>query len=176
MVNNKEEVRSIPPSSYFLFFLVIVLALALFILIPVKTVVAEGFESKELLASWKVKEGDDIAIFYTHSVERTEVSEWFKIKGDKLILMEEHFSSFGAGLPADNTYPFKVTDDGFVIYDINKPMHEVVYRTGAVRANHRLKINNEEIEFLSFSKPREAVCFKVVDINLMRYLIGRCRN
>lgn len=176
MVNNKEEERSFPPSSYFLFILIILIALAVLILLPIKTLVAENFETKELLSYWKVNEDDDFAIFYTHSVERTEVSEWFKIKSDKLVLMEEHFSSFGAGLPADNTYPFKITDGGFVIYDINKPMDEVVYRTGAVRANHRLKINNEDITFLSFSKAREAVCFKIMDINLMRYLIGRCRN
>ncbi|WP_425539901.1 DUF1850 domain-containing protein [Microaceticoccus formicicus] len=176
MDNNKEEVRSFPPSSYFLFILVILIALAVLILTPVKILVAENFESKEILTFWKIREDDDLAISYTHSVERTEVSEWYKVKNSKLVLMEEHFSSYGAGLPADNTYPFKITDKGFVIYDINKPMDEVIYRTGAVRANHRLKINNEDVAFVSFSKAREAVCFKIMDINLMRYLIGRCRN
>lgn len=42
---------------------------------------------------------------YTHSVEKTPVYEFFRIKGQKIILEKTLFSSYGAGLPLD--------EDGF---------------------------------------------------------------
>ncbi len=169
MFSVNEEARSIPPSSYFL--IILTLIILVFILFPVKTLVAVDNDSGDVLGVWRIKEGSSVSIRYTHSVERTDVTEKYIIRNNNLVLMEEHFSSFGAGLPADNTYPFKITEDGFVIYDINKTIYDLIYRTGAVRANHILIIDNKEINFTEFSVPRQAVLFGIKNTILLKYLL-----
>lgn len=169
MFSINEEARSRPPSSYFLIFLGVILLIIF--LYPIKALTAVDYETGELIGLWRVKDGSSISIRYTHSVERTDVTERYIIRDNSLVLMEEHFSSFGAGLPADNTYPFKVTEDGFLIYDINKTISELIYRTGAIRANHVLIVNNSEISFTEFSVPRQAVLFGIENTFLFKYLI-----
>ncbi len=142
--------------------------------IPVYVVTARDYENNKMLKMWLPRD-DYFEVFYTHSVELSEVREIYQIdtKGENIILKETLFSSYGAGLPATTKYDFEKTDDGFRIYNINEEFKEVVYRTGAVRANHKLFINNEEYEFLDFSKPMQAIKFSVEKISFIRYLTGR---
>ncbi|MDO5718511.1 MAG: DUF1850 domain-containing protein [Tissierellia bacterium] len=168
MKRYNEGVRRIPPSSYFLVLIAIVFAIVLF---PVKFIVAKDMQGNILFCK-KISEGESIIIEYTHSVEKTTVSEYFKAGKDSLILMEERFSSFGAGLPADKIYPFKIVGDQYVLYDINKEMKEVTFRTGAVIANHRIIIDNHITAFTDFSKPRQAVTFSIENIRIYKYIMG----
>lgn len=132
--------------------------------------------TKDLKKVEYIKKDSLFGIIYTHSVMLTETSEWYKAEGDKLILMEERYNSQGAGLPVNLIYKFRHEKDGdFVLYDMNVPFDSFIYRTGAVRANHRLIIGDKIEYFLEFSEPREALEFTTKKITILNYLLRRCQ-
>ncbi|WFA08388.1 DUF1850 domain-containing protein [Tissierella sp. Yu-01] len=138
--------------------------------IPIKVLLASDFRTGEYLSSWRISEGENFTVVYTHSVELTEVSEIYVIENGKIKLTDTYFKSYGAGLPANTPYKFEITNDGFRIYDINQVLESLVYRTGAVRANHSLLINGEKHMFLDFSQPREGVKLECDNISAFKYI------
>lgn len=141
--------------------------------IPVKVLLASDYKSFDYIKSWRIKDGDIFLVEHTHSVQLTTVSEMYEVDGQDIILRESNFHSLGAGLPATTPYKFELTDDGFRIYDINQKMEYLVYRAGAVRANHRLVYNHKQYDFLDFTEPRTGVKFS---INRMPYFIFKIRE
>ena len=144
-----------------LLILVSILLIILFLFIflwPHHWLLARDDRSCAYLGMWRIQPEEPFTIIYIHSVQLTPVTETyhFNASGD-LILDETLFSSYGAGLPATTPYDFEITEDSFRIYNIQLKMAHLVYRTGAVRANHRLLIGDQDIPFTTFSKPRQAV-------------------
>ena len=121
-----------------------------------------------------MKDGETFIIAYTHSVELCPVTESYLIKDDKIILTETYFESYGAGLPATTPYTFEMKNKGFRIFNINEVMNNLVYRTGAERANHKLIYKNKTYKFLNFSKPRTGVEFKASKVSLLSYIVREC--
>lgn len=158
------------PQYYFIFLLLIIFLLVFFL--PVKVLLATDYKTDKYIKSWRIKE-DRFSIIYTHSVELTEVIETYAIEGDKIILEESYFKSYGAGLPATTPYSFEITHRGFRIYDINQVMTNLIYRTGE-RANHRLILGNNEYRFLDFSKPRSGIKFSIKKLPLGIYIVKEC--
>lgn len=154
--------------KFTLLFLSLFLLLSIF---PIKVLVATDFKTNDYIKSWHIRNGQSFTIEYTHSVQLTPVSETYIINGNNIILMESYFQSYGAGLPSTTPYKFEIKDKGFRIYDINEIMENLVYRTGAERANHKLIINDNEYKFLEFAKPRAGVRFNVKNIMLISYIV-----
>lgn len=156
--------------------LLIILSFALLLLlfVQIEVLVASDYKTYDHLKSWPIKKGEEFAIEYTHSVQLTPVVEvYFIDKNYNIVLKESYFHSYGAGLPATTPYKFEITDRGFRIYDINQIMDDLVYRTGAVKANHKINIKDKTDLFLDFSKPREGVKFSIEKISLLLYLARR---
>lgn len=151
--------------------IILILLLVILWLIPIKVLSASDYKSGKYLKSWAVKEGEEFGIKYTHSVELTEVIENYLVKGDKIILKDTYFKSYGAGLPSTTPYKFEITEKGFRIYDINEEMKNLIYRTGTERANHRLFLRDKEFKFLDFSEPRTGVKLDVKGSSLLLYLV-----
>lgn len=147
------------------------LIILLLFLIPINVLLASDFRTDEYLKSWKIKDGESFTVLYTHSVELCPVSETYLINEDEIILSETYFESYGAGLPSTTSYKFEITNTGFRIYEINEVMEDLVYRTGAVRANHALQLRNRYFNFLDFSKPREGVRFEIGKFSALEYFI-----
>ena len=153
-------------------FILILLISLLLNFIPVKVLLAIDFRTNEYLKSWPITDGDSFSVLYTHSVQLCPVSETYIIRDENIILTETYFESFGAGLPSSTpeSYKFEITSTGYRISEINQLMSNLVYRTGAVRANHVLELNGKEYVFLEFSKPRTGVEFQIKDLSLISYL------
>lgn len=139
-------------------------------LYPIKVLKASDYKTGEYIKSWRVRSGDSFTVEYTHSVQLTTVTETYIIDDMDIILVESFFHSLGAGLPATTPYKFEIGDGTFRIYDINENMDYLVYRTGAERANHKLKLGNKVYKFLDFSKPRTGVRLRVEKVPLSSYL------
>ncbi|NLN15508.1 MAG: DUF1850 domain-containing protein [Tissierellia bacterium] len=142
-------------------------------LMPIKVLLASDFKDDNYIRAWKISDGDNFIIEHTHSVQLTTVSEKYVVKGQDIILIESRFNSLGAGLPATTPYKFQLTEEGFRIYDINKTIDNLVYRVGAVRANHRLIYDGSQYDFLDFSKPRTGIKFT---IDTMPYALYKIRE
>lgn len=150
--------------------LILVLVLLAVLLFPVKLLAASDQQTGQLLRLWFLPSDNQFSVSYTHSVELTEVSEIYQVQNNQIYLLETFFSSYGAGLPATTDYPFEITDQGFRIYDINQIVDPLVYRTGALRANHQLILGQKKIPFLDFSQPAEGVRFELKPMPLLYYL------
>jgi len=121
---------------------------------------------------WRIIPDEPFGIIYTHSVQLSPVTELYHINTlGELILDETLFSTYGAGLPATTPYDFEITEDSFRIFNIQLKMEHLVYRTGAVRANHRLLIRDRDIPFVTFSSPGQAVEFTSIRAPLLYYVI-----
>lgn len=149
----------------------IFMVIILLYFIPVDLLVASDFRTNDYLKSWRLDEGESFTVVYTHSVELTPVWETYTIQDGEIILTETYFKSYGAGLPASTPYKFEITEEGFRIYEINKVIDDLTYRTGAVRANHTLIINDLIYDFLDFSAPREGVKFEIKRLSVLQYFI-----
>ncbi|MFA5577280.1 MAG: DUF1850 domain-containing protein [Tissierellaceae bacterium] len=157
--------------TYFAIILILLVLIFFLWLYPQKLLLATDYKSGKYLRSWPIGEGEEFAIVYTHSVELTEVVEDYLIVDHKIILKDTYFKSYGAGLPATTPYKFEITEKGFRIYDIDEEMENLIYRTGAERANHRLLLRDKEYKFLDFSGPRTGVKLDVKGTNLLFYLV-----
>jgi hypothetical protein len=157
------------PNIFKIILLPLLISFILLNLIPIDVLIARDFRNNQYLKSWKISDGEIFTIAYTHSVELTKVSEIYQIENGRIKLTDTYFKSYGAGLPATTEYKFEVTEDGFRIYDINEVVENLVYRTGAVRANHSILINGKEYKFLDFSQPREGVKLECDKISAFKY-------
>lgn len=157
--------------NYIVIIIIVFIGFIVYLSMPVKVLLAQDYKSQEYLKSWKINDGEGFTVEYIHSVQLTPVTETYIVDGYNIILKETGFSSYGAGLPSTTPYKFEINGTSFRIYDINEVMDYLVYRTGAERANHKLIYRNKYYEFLSFSKPRAGVHFKIKDMKIFSYII-----
>lgn len=157
--------------NFIVLLITIVITTVIILSLPTKVLLANDFKTGEYYKSWEIKDGDEFTVEYTHSVQLTPVTESYTIDGNNIILNETTFKSYGAGLPSTTPYKFEIIGTSFRIYDIDEIMDYLVYRTGAERANHKLLYKNKSYEFLSFSKPRTGVQFKIRSMRLFSYIL-----
>lgn len=153
-------------------FLTIIISLLIISLHPIYVLEASDYKTEEYLKSWSVKKGDRFNVEHVHSVQLVPVIEMYLIDDKNNIILEEsYFYSYGAGLPATTSYEFEMTENGFRIYNINEKMDNLVYRTGAIRANHQINIKGKSYDFLGFSKPRTGVKLEVKRIFFLQHIV-----
>lgn len=147
------------------------------LLFPVSILKASDHRNEKYLKGWMINRGDRFSIEYTHSIQLTPVIETYYIDEDfQIVLEESYFHSYGAGLPSDTPYSFEITKKGFRIYKIDEIMDNLVYRTGAIKANHKIDIKGKTFLFLDFSEPRTGVKFGVQKLPLILYIIEEVRD
>jgi hypothetical protein len=77
----------------------------------------------------RVAPGDTFAISFIHSVEKSEVTDYFRIDDDnRIILYQTDFSSLNAGLPAvaSGEEVFGRTNGGFRLSNLNRVLPEIL--------------------------------------------------
>lgn len=124
------------------FLSIICIALILYILKPNEYLLLVNNGTDEVLHSIELDEGLIFSITYTHSVERSEVTEVFEVRDEEIFVMESYTESYGAGLPYEGTV---LEEDGrFVIKDINQRIDSLVVRPSKLYP-HYLSYNDEII-------------------------------
>jgi len=77
----------------------------------------------------KVAPGDTFTLSFVHSVEKSEVTDYFRIDDDhRIILYQTEFSSLNTGLPAvvSGGEVFERTDRGFRLSNLNRVLPEIL--------------------------------------------------
>lgn len=92
------------------------------------------------LATFPVEEGDEVTLEYTHSVERTLVTDVYRISNGALVSDRMLFSSFGAGLPSEADV--ERTGDRFVYYPPEQRHEQLSVSTGPI-ADHDLVVDGD---------------------------------
>jgi len=97
---------------------------------------------EELLVT-PVDEGTEVTVEYTHSVEKTLVSDVYAVRDGALVMTRMEFSSFGAGLPS--TVEVRAVD-GRYVYDPPERMYDPLrVATGHV-ADHDLLVGDDRYD------------------------------
>jgi hypothetical protein len=77
----------------------------------------------------RVSPGDTFTLSFTHSVEKSEVTDYFRIDdGHRIILYQTEFGSLNTGLPAvvSEGEVFERTDRGFRLSNLQRVLPEIL--------------------------------------------------
>ena len=100
------------------------------------------------LFSHPVSDGDEVAIEYTHSVERTLVTDVYVVTDGALVSDRMLFSSYGAGFPSEAT----VTREGdrYVYHPPEQRYGTLTVSTGVI-AGHELVVGDDRYDLADSS-------------------------
>lgn len=119
--------------------------------------------NNEVLFKSRISLGDKFLIKYTHSLTNRPIEEVFEIdKEGRIILCETIFDSLGFGGPQPHMNDhWIIVGDKIRIYDINKPIQELLLRVSYLH-EHLFILNNKEIINLRMvSDPGDLIRIKV---------------
>ncbi|MDE5798568.1 MAG: DUF1850 domain-containing protein, partial [Treponemataceae bacterium] len=95
-------------------------------------------------------------ISYTHSVNKGRVHDFYGIDGGMLVLEKTAFVSYGAGIPEASETDgarFAVTDDGYVITNLNRRLERLVMAVGVI-AEHTMTVGGKEVLLTTLFAPQ----------------------
>lgn len=105
-------------------------------------------EAGTVLLSVPVANGTLVTVEYTHSVEKTTVTEEYAVSGTTLSPTRMLFDSSGAGLPSDA--PVERADDGrYVTYPDGA--HESITLSPGPIAGHTLTAGDETVDLVALA-------------------------
>ncbi len=123
----------------------------------------------------KMRAGEEVTLFFTHSVNRRPVYDTIRMARDHVVVVKSRYDAFGAGMPEHSTAEgtFRVAEDGWIEWTINRPMPEVVVRIGRV-ANHTLRVKGRDIALATLASPGTAVALRSRIYSEFSLWKGRC--
>lgn len=113
-------------------------------------------------------------ISYTHSVNKGRVHDFYVTDGGMLVLEKTAFVSYGAGIPEASETDgarFVVTDDGYVIENLNRRIGRLVMAVGVV-AEHSMTVGDKEVLLSTLFAPQTSFLFAIKNVPLSVYLLA----
>lgn len=157
-------------TSFRLFSFFLAAALLLFILfVPTGTsLTVRDTTTGQLLWHRQVQEESPFGIRWIHSIHRTPVEEYFRVRGNQVVLVEMSFKEYGIGMESGLAPGERlVNQDGvFRIQHMNRPFPALNIRIGQVRANHTLLFDGAEIPLSTLNRPGSAVTIQAEKLSL----------
>ena len=128
-----------------------------------KKLVLKDRESGKVYAEYRVKEDDVFSVSFIHSVNQSEVTDYYKCdENGKIICFANRFHSFGAGMP--ESWPegavVETTADGILVSNLNIVFDDMTYIVGTV-SDHILNINGTDISLRDLCGKNAEVIFKI---------------
>lgn len=112
----------------------------------------------------------EFVISYIHSVNKGKVRDYYIIKNKNIILSKTRFVSYGAGIPEpEYGQKFIIMDDYAEISDINKKIDDLYLFVGTI-ANHKIEIDESEIELKKIFKPQTSIKIEYKILSLFEYI------
>lgn len=163
-------------TTFRLFSLLLLLAVSLQLTtLPLFTaLVIRDSETKHVVWCGPVRDDDPFAIRWTHSIHRTPVVEYYRIRGEQIVLTEMSFQDYGIGMSSELAPGEKLEtrDDGFHIVNMNHVFPALHLFIGQVRANHTLLFRGMEIPLATVDAPGRAVTIQIEMISILQKIGG----
>jgi len=115
-----------------------------------RVLVAEDVETGERYVTSPVSDGVVVALNYTHSVEKTPVSDQYTVRGDRLENTRMTFESYGWGLPSGANVTRR---DGQFVYDPPGSYEAVTVSPGPT-AGHTLRVGARSYDLVARTDAR----------------------
>lgn len=110
--------------------------------------VVEDVDTGERYVAEPVETGSTVELRYVHSVEKTPVTDVYRVDGETLVNTRMEFESYGWGLPAQ----VNVTNvNGTFVYDPPEPittLESLSVSPGRI-ANHTLVVDDRQIDLVA---------------------------
>lgn len=115
------------------------------------------------LFEYPVHSGEEFTLYYIHSSDHTPVRDTFRIDHEgRLLLIEEAFLWYGAGLEFLNHQESRITYEGeWTKVRLNRVFPELVLRVGRV-ARQRLIFKDRTIFLDALAPPGESIVLSIV--------------
>lgn len=103
-------------------------------------------ESGKTYAEYDISDGDEFSVSFVHSVNLTEVTDFYYTDGNEIVCDKCTYSSFGAGMPSEWSDDWQISyeDNKMSISGLNIRQKEFTYIVGTVY-DHVLHINGTDI-------------------------------
>jgi hypothetical protein len=136
--------------------------------------VANDNTGKRVLCA-EMADGEEFVLSFVHSVNKRPVFDTLRVARDHLVIVKSRFDAFGAGMPETSTEQgtFRVAEDGWLEWTINRPLPEVIVRVGRV-ANHTLRLKGREFRLADLAEPGTPLAMRVQTRSIYRVWKGRC--
>jgi hypothetical protein len=110
---------------------------------------------------------EKFTIKYTHSVNKSPVEDSIKWNGNKLIICESLYQSYGAGIPnePENGQTFIWTEKGLLLSNINLERDSINLFVGTV-ADHYLIHRNQEYQLKKLAEEQTLLNISVKRLSL----------
>lgn len=104
------------------------------------------------------------SISYTHSVNKSDVEEYYCMREGKLSLFRAKYKGFGAGVATelDSNERLRYEEGFMIIENMDVPLDELAYRIGTV-SDHILHIGEESWHLKTLAPSCTGVVFEVQD-------------
>ncbi len=154
--------KTIKKNKFIYFLVATALAVATFVLLYQNN---KGFlyiknrDTDEIYARYTLKEGEQFAVSFIHSVNKTPVEDRYRITGGKIEIFETKYFGFGAGVQTELIGDQKLImgDDGsMTITDIDTTIENLAYNISPVY-DHILILGDEQISLKQLCFPQRGI-------------------
>lgn len=148
----------------------IFIGLIFFLCIPMqKEFTISNGKTGEIVYAESIANIREFAVSFRHSVNRTPVNEFVRIKGNKFVVYKTTFYSYGAGMPEvePNSKQILTITDGLVQIDhIDRELKDFTYRVGTY-AEHELSYGDRKIRLAALLEPQSPAFFSIKRVSLL---------
>ncbi len=132
-------------------------------------------ETGKVMLCAEMADSEEFVLSFNHSVNKRPVYDTLRVARNHLVIVKSRFDSFGAGMPETSTEQgtFRVAEDGWLEWTINRPLPEVIVRVGRV-ANHTLLLKGRETRLADLADPGAPLAMRVQSRSLYAVWKGRC--
>lgn len=144
---------SIPAGRTLTAILLLLTAVGITVVVFVPTeqvLIITDIQTNEIYLTQPVETGSTVALRYTHSVEKTPVSDEYRVEGTRLVHTRMEFESYGWGLPSGVNVS---TVNGTFVYDPQTPittLESLIVSPGRI-AEHTLVVDNHQHDLVALT-------------------------
>lgn len=129
----------------------------------VPTLVMKNRQSGEIYLQEPLGKEETFSVSYTHSVNKSEVEEYYRWQEGSLTLYKARYNNFGAGVATElnDGEELYYDDEGFMVIDhMHIPVERMSYRIGTI-ADHVLHIGEKSWHLKMLAPELTSVVFEV---------------
>ncbi len=131
---------------------------------PVQCVVMTNAETDEVYFQQPLEADGVFSVSYIHSVNKSNVEEYYRLEEDELYLFRARYRAFGAGVATelDEGQTLSYEDGYMIIENIHYQIPNLVYRVGTV-SDPLIHIGTQTWHMKDLAPPLTSVRFTIQD-------------
>ena len=141
--------------------------------IPAGSVIhIEHRQSGDTRAVYPIDDGEEFAIEYIHSSEKTPIREVYTVDGTSIIQVREGYKYYAAGL--EFTRETRQVD-GWTVADVDQEVGTFSVRTAAT-TEQRLLIADENRSLQTYTEPWETIRISAKNVTYLEYIAYKVKS